>query len=383
MSPLLRVAGVLLLLGAAGCRPEGWSAEELRLIRSLSPVPPPPPSPTNGVADLPEAAALGARIFTDPGFSIDGQTSCATCHRPDLAFTDGQRVADLGRGAGTRNVPTVLGAAWGTWFFWDGRADSAWAQATGPLLNPSEHAIDAAAVQARVLAEYRAPMEALFGPLSGPLSGPAGDRPEQSLAQVGKVLEAFERTLPPPSTRFDRYVAALPAGGLFSPEEERGLRLFIGDAQCVSCHNGPLLSDRSFHTLGLPLPPTGQPDPGRARGATDVLRDPFNCRGEWADSPESAGAPGPQGCPELRYLDPSFPDWPAAFKTPGLRGVGQTAPYMHDGSMASLTEVLLFYNRLPGRAEIGHRELTLQPLRFQEADLAALEAFLRTLDADP
>ena len=169
---------------------------------------------------------------------------------------------------------------------------------------------------------------------------------------------------------------------MFSAEEERGLRLFIGDAQCVSCHHSPLLSDRSFHTLGLPLPPTGQIDPGRARGATDVLRDPFNCRGEWAD-----GAPGAassrESCPELRYLDPSFPDWPAAFKTPGLRGVGQTAPYMHDGSMVGLTEVLLFYNLLPGKARIGHRELTLQPLHLPEADLRALEAFLRTLDAEP
>ncbi|HNC98959.1 MAG TPA: cytochrome c peroxidase, partial [Myxococcota bacterium] len=344
------------------CAPDGWSEKELRTLKSLSPVPAAPASPGNSVADRAEAADLGRQIFFDPKFSADGNVSCSTCHMPDRAFADGQKVASVPRGVGTRNVPSVEGAAWNTWFFWDGRADSAWAQATGPLLNPIEHAATPELVRQRVVEQYAEPFTALFGGIS--------EDPMRVLAQVGKVVEAYERTLAPGPSRFDRYVAALPTETeILTAQEREGLRLFIGDAGCINCHNGPLFTDRSFHNIGLPY--TG--DGGRVFGASQALANPMNCEGAYSESTD---------CPELRYLDPAFADWPAAFKTPGLRNVSRTAPYMHDGSMADLQQVLLFYNQLPGEVRVGHRELTLVPLRFQSEDLVAIEAFLKSLESE-
>lgn len=359
---------LLLLLVGAGCQgAEGWSDREKALIATLSPLPEPPPRPSNRVADSPEAAELGRRLFADPGFSATGGTSCATCHEPDRHFTDGRPVA-VAIGTGTRNTPTIESAAWSTWYFWDGRADSAWAQATGPVRNPIEHGFDAPRTRERVLQVYAAEWQAIFGGVS--------DDPDRVLAEFGKAIEAFERTVGPGEARFDRYAAALAAGRdepILTDQERRGLRLFLGDAGCVNCHHGPLFTDHSFHNLGLPQIPKGGIDPGRALGATQVLEDPFNCRGAHSDG----GA-----CDELRYLDPSFPDWAAAFKTPSLRNVAATAPYMHDGSLASLEQVLVFYDTLPGQPLVGHRELTLEPLGLSDADRQALIAFLGTLSAE-
>lgn len=356
----------LLLLVACGGGAPAWTDLERARILSMSPLPPAPSRPSNAFADSPAAAALGESLFFDEGLSADGQTSCASCHVPDLHFTDGERVATA-LGTGTRNTPSIEAAAWGTWYFWDGRADSAWSQATGPLRNPIEHGMDAARVRERVLAGHAPAFEAVFGPVA--------DDADLVLVQVGKALEAFERTISPGEARIDRYVADLRAGTdstALTDEEKRGLQLFVGEAGCANCHHGALFTDGQFHNLGLPSVPDRGIDPGRARGAGDVLVDPFNCLGAYSDTKD---------CPELRYLDPSFPDFAAAFKTPSLRNVGHTAPYMHDGRFATLDEVLAFYDALPGQALVGHRELTLKPLRLSDRDRAALLAFLHTLDA--
>lgn len=362
-----------LALSAAACSSE-LTARERALVLTMSPVPDPPPSPTNAVADDPAAAALGKALFFDPALSADGTRSCATCHDPDKHFTDGLPFAAgvAGGPGGSRNVPSVETVAWQTWFFWDGRADSAWSQATGPIRNPVEMNNTAAAVRERVLVAYAEDWATLFGPVD--------DDPERVLTQVGKAIEAFERTITPGPSRFDQYVSDLRAGAsstALSEQEVRGLQLFV-DSGCANCHNGPLLTDHSFHNVGVPQVARGGLDAGRAIGAVQVLRDPLNCLGPYADHAEGQGPT--ELCPELRYLDSSFPDWPLAFKTPSLRNVTKTAPYMHDGSMATLDAVLIFYSELPGKPLAGHRELTLQPLRLTSADRADLVAFLGSLD---
>jgi cytochrome c peroxidase len=363
------------LLVALGCAtedgpPAPWTEAERAQLLAMSKLPAPPPRVTNRVADVPAAAALGAKVFFDPGFSSNGQVACATCHIPALHFTDGKVVAET-LAKGTRNTPSIETSAWQTWYYWDGRADSAWAQATSPLTNPIEHGLDAAGVRARVDAAYRSEFEALFGPLP--------DAPDAVLAQVGKVLEAYERTLSPGSNRFDRWLsdltAARPSTAL-TAQEESGLRVFLRQGDCVACHHGPLLTDHQFHNLGLPGPAI---DAGRVVGASKVLHDPFNCEGVYADvSPDSADP-----CAELAYLDPTFPDWPSAFKTPSLRNVAATAPYMHDGRFGTLDEVVDFYDELPGTPVVGHRELTLQPRELSDAQRADLAAFLGALTAGP
>ncbi|MEL6178536.1 MAG: cytochrome-c peroxidase, partial [Myxococcota bacterium] len=205
------------------------------------------------------------------------------------------------------------------------------------------------------------------------------DAINQVFSNVGKVLEAYQRRLIPGTSPFDRYVAALGAGdpeggGHLSKSAQRGLRAFMGDAQCINCHNGPLLTDMTFHNLGLPRLPeaVGKPDLGRTLGSVDVLASPFNCRGGYSDAPPDAR------CDELTYLNPRFEDFRGAFKTPTLRNVAKTAPYMHDGRFRSLEEVLGFYKSLPGEPELGHRELVLELL---DADVSSadLVAFLESL----
>ncbi len=358
------------LAGGLGCAVDtAWTEEERARIGQMTPIPAPPARPSNRWADDPDAAALGAALFFDPTLSRDGATSCASCHDPARGFTNGARFATTSLGTGARNVPPVHTAAWSTWYFWDGRVDSAWAQAMGPLTNPIEHGLDAAGVRAVVAERYASTFEAVFGGVS--------EDPEAVLVAVGKALEAYERTLRPPETRFDLAAAAVAAGGEpegYTPAETLGMKTFLR-RECVACHHGPLLTDQQFHNLGLPSIPKDGIDPGRARGAPQVLVDPHNCASRWSDAP-------PDACAELQYLDPSFDDWAAAFKTPSLRDVARTGPYMHDGQFDSLEAVVAFYDALPGKALVGHRELTLKPLNLTAAEREGLVAFLRTLSPE-
>lgn len=415
VAALTALAGIGAL---ASCGPSdadaAWSPAELRQIHSLSPIPPPPPSPGNRFADDERAARLGHQLFFDQRLSANGKVACATCHKPELYFTDGLMQAK-GVGQTARNAPTAMGTAWWPFLFLDGRKDSAWAQAMGPLEAEAEHGLDRLALAHLLAAHYRAPYQEIFGPLPPleqsqrfpPHARPVDlDRlhphavawatmlPEDQtavntvFANVGKALEAYERKLLPQPAAFDRYVAALKAGdpeggGHLNREARRGLRAFIGPAGCVDCHNGPLLTDRGFHNLGIPQAKTAEGvllpgvDAGRGRGAGLVKQDPFRCGEAYSDAKD---------CKELKYLNPLFEDFLGAFKTPSLRNVERTAPYMHAGQFASLQEVLSFYRTLPGQPRAGHRELTLRKLGGAVED-AELLAFLRSLTgplpADP
>ncbi|MCK6523920.1 cytochrome-c peroxidase [Myxococcota bacterium] len=405
----LPLLSLLLACGGPPQTSEGAASEtalterELAQALSLSPLPALPPSPSNRVADDPAAAALGRALFFDARMSSNGEVSCASCHQPARHFTDGERVAK-GVGVGKRNTPTLIGGVYSSWQFWDGRADTLWSQALGPIESPLEHGLDRVRVAHLVFNHHRAAYEAIFGPMP-PMDDrarfPEFGRPwpgepqgpdhqawirmaeadqgavNEVFANVGKALEAFQRTLTPQPSSFDRYVAARRAGdatggGHLSAEAERGLKLFVGEASCVLCHNGPNLADDAFHSLGLPTTPSEGLDMGRAVGARLVLSAEFNCAGPYSDTTD---------CPELRYLNPEFPDFILAFKTPSLRHVAQTAPYMHDGRFKTLDEVLNFYSTLPGEPPLGHRELTLKPLKLSPDELSALTAFLESLSA--
>ena len=148
-----------------------------------------------------------------------------------------------------------------------------------------------------------------------------------------------------------RCCAATPQpGGLLRADEVRGLRLFIGKAQCVSCHNGPLLSDQQFHNTGVPPRDAARPDRGRAAATAAVRSDEFNCLGPFSDA-------RPEQCQELRFMVTDDPALEGAFKTPGLRGVADRPPYMHAGQFATLEQVVRHYVAAP-HAAVGHSELT-------------------------
>ncbi len=394
-------------------------AEVQRILRLARPEAP-PPDETSRVADDPRAAALGRRLFEEPRLSFDGSFSCTSCHDPARHFTDGRAVA-MGRVERERSTPSLLDVAWQRWLNWDGSADTLWGQALDPIEHPDELAGDRLSV-ARLIAgdaAYRDAYEAIFGPLpsvdwgalptrarpwprqvrrppsdGGGAAGSAADEldlawraiPEPLreiidtiFVNVGKSIAAFERTLRWPESPFDRFVAALRRGdgdaaAKLSPAALRGARLFIGDANCRLCHNGPLLSDGEFHSVGIPPREGPAPrDPGRFAGAELLVNSPFNAIGRFSDDPT-----GPRG-ERVRTLARSPETW-GQFRTPSLRGVARTAPYMHAGQFATLHDVVRFYSTLEGQVIAGHhRETVLEPLGLSDAQIDDLVAFLESL----
>jgi len=397
---------------AAGA--DRWSTEDKAVLASLSlkRLPPLPVDPSNAVERLPAAVELGQRLFNDARFSSNGAVSCASCHDPQKQFQDGLPVG-RGVGTGSRRAMPIVGAGYSPWLFWDGRKDSLWAQALGPLEDAVEHGGNRTRYAHLVAEHYRKDYEALFHPmprLDGlPRdAGPHGSAAEKAawnamnirqrkevsrvFANIGKAIAAYEKSLQHEPSRLDRYVDAMLSGdraaqGALRANEVRGLRLFIGKAQCVSCHNGPLFTDQQFHNTGVPPRDAATPDRGRAAATAKVRADEFNCLGPFSDAQ-------PKQCQELRFMLSDDPALEGAFKTPGLRGVAQRPPYMHAGQFATLEQVVRHYVKAP-HAALGHSELTHRhdnaaagthaeraPIELTDTDMADLLSFLGTLSTD-
>ncbi len=384
---------------AAGCGEANFTDDEKRVIASLSlsALPPLPPNPSNRYADDPAAAALGEALFFDTGFSRDGTVSCATCHIPERQFQDD---LPLARGIGTtaRRTMPIAGTAYSPWQFWDGRKDSLWSQALGPLEDANEHGGDRTAFAHRMAARYRQSYEAVFGPLPdlGNLprhAGPLGDdgvtqawaemadderaAVDTVFANMGKAIEAFERTVLHAPTRFDRFADAIAngrqpeEGARLTPLEIEGLRLFIGRANCIDCHNGPRFTDDHFHNTGVPAAEGLPEDRGRAAAIEPVRKDPFNCLGRYSD----AGG----DCAELRFMLTDSHELERAYKTPSLRGAFSRPPYMHAGQLTTLADVIEHYSTAP-EPPSGHSQI--EPFSLNDRGREALAAFLGTLEDD-
>lgn len=275
--------------------------------------------------------ALGRVLFFDPRLSQSGRTSCATCHQPEHGFTDGRALAigDAGT-VGRRNTPTIVNRAFGRAQFLDGRAASLEQQALGPLLSPAEMGMTSALFAARFEqdVEFTHAFDAAFG------RGP-------TLELAARALAAFEATLASGNSPYDRFewlgdVNALSADAL------AGLRLFRGRARCTKCHAGPNLSDEAFHDVGA----------GLETRAADLGRE------------LASGLRADRG----------------KFKTPTLRNVARTAPYMHDGSLATLADVVAFY--ADGGRPDTNRDPELRELELTTVERAQLVAFLESLTGD-
>ncbi len=376
-----------------------WTAAEQQIIRGLwlATLPPLPLDPSNRYADNAQAAALGEKLFFDTRLSSNGQVACATCHQPALSFQDG---LPLSQGVGTtdRRAMPLVGTAYSPWFFWDGRKDSQWAQALGPLENPVEHGGNRTFYAQLVAQHYRAEYESLFGPLPDlsafPTNAAAVTDPEtlaawavlspeaqtqitQIFVNIGKAIAAYERTLRFAPTRFDQYAEAILTGDgadaqvVLTADEIAGLRLFIGKAACTNCHNGPLFTNNDFHNTGVPAVATLPEDMGRARGAQQLLADEFNCLSQYSDA-------DPSQCAELRFMVAEGHELVRQYKPPSLRDVAARPPYMHAGQFATLEEVFDHYNRAPA-APAGHSEL--EPLNLSTREQQQLIAFLQTLSS--
>jgi cytochrome c peroxidase len=290
--------------------------------------PPAAPSPTDNPTTQ-EKIALGKQLFFDPRLSGDNSKSCASCHLPGKAFTDGlPRAKGSGGKELTRNTPSLLNAGFNSAYFWDGRTGSLEEQALFPIQSPDEMNQDLSALEKELndIPGYVAQFRAVFG------SRVTADN-------IAKALAAFERTLVSRNSPFDRYLAG--DKGAISEEARSGWELFQGAAGCIRCHSGPNFSDGKFYRLGTTIRDQG-------RGAvTGEKRDFY------------------------------------AFRTPGLRDVARTAPYMHDGSMETLAQVVEFYYRGAPIQSPDGLPLDIAPLLGQSySEISAVVAFLESLTGE-
>ena len=286
-------------------------------------------------ADNPQSPAkieLGKRLFFDTRLSGDSSSSCSTCHSPDKGFTDW-----LPRSKGfkgvllRRNSPTVLNAAFNTAQFWDGRAATLDEQCKGPLLSPDEmNMVDETHLIARLNAvpEYRRDFQTVFN------AGP-------SLDNVARAVAAFERTLITPNARFDQYMQGNKKA--LTDQEKRGLVVFFGRGACSECHKGANFTDNLYHNLGTTAVKGNPEDLGRF---------------EITKKEEDRGA----------------------FKTPTLRDVSLHPPYMHDGSLATLRDVVDHYNK--GGARNPHLDPKIRQLHLTNDEINALVEFLEGLKGE-
>jgi cytochrome c peroxidase len=374
---VLGALGALLALttspgGAAGLL--GFEDGEIKRLVQHGPwSAPPPPDPSNAVSGRPEAIALGRRLFFDPRLSVTGAIACSTCHEPTRGFTDG-RARAVGLSPGDRNTPTLLDVARHRWFSWDGRADSLWSQSLKPIVDPREMGASAGHVARLVRddAELARLHAAAFG-------APPGTEPERALVQAGKALAAFVETVRSGRTPFDDFRDALARGDAAAaaryPEAaRRGARLFVR-SQCGACHFGPTFTNGEFHDVGVPyaLGPD-RVDAGRFEGIRKVRADRFNLLGPWSDDPTRATAV------KTRHVEATHASF-GQFKTPTLRNLRLTAPYMHDGRYATLRDVVLHYSELNMERVHVHGEQLLRPLKLTPPEIDDLVAFLESLTA--
>jgi cytochrome c peroxidase len=359
-----------------------FDAGEVSRVLAMSPLPEPPDDPTNAY-DLDERAArLGQYLFFDERLSGSGARSCATCHVPERGWSDGRPLARA-EGELTRRTMSLWNVAQQRWFFWDGRADSLWSQALQPLEEPREMAGDRAAI-ARVVATD-ADLRRAYGEVFG--SAPSSDAELDSgavdrvFANVGKALAAFERRIVSSDSPFDRFVEGLRGGdpqlvSELAPDARRGLKLFLGRANCHACHAGPNFTDREFHSNRVPARAELPLDLGRFDGVMRLQSDPFNGVGRFSDAPDG------EARAKLEHLPVTGHVW-GEFRTPTLRSVALGGPYMHQGQLDTLERVVQFYSdEIP--PSLGHGgETVLKPLSLSPQEKADLVAFLRSLTGAP
>tara|TARA_R110002111_G_scaffold117466_1_gene179421 strand:- start:10873 stop:11916 length:1044 start_codon:yes stop_codon:yes gene_type:complete len=272
-----------------------------------------------------EKIALGKQLFFDKRLSLDNTISCASCHAPDKGYSNADQFATGFKGQkGGRNSPTVINAAYNKFHFWDGRAGSLEEQALGPIANPIEMNLTIKEAVARINAipGYKTQFQKIFG----------SDATEETIA---KAIATYERTILCGDAPYDRFKAGDQKA--LSEGAQRGMKLFFGKAACSACHAGSNFTDHAFHNIGVGMD-AKEPDAGRK--AISKLG-------------------GDHG----------------SFKTPTLRDIGRSAPYMHDGSMQTLKEVVDYYNK--GGTPNAFLDEEIDKLNLTPQDVDDLVAFMK------
>lgn len=309
-----------------------------------------------------EKIALGERLYFDKRLSASGSVSCALCHDPANAFTNQEALSGGAFGnQGTRNAPTILNAMFSERLFWDGRAGSLEEQAKQPLTNPAEMGMgsyDLVVARVSSIAEYQKTFRRVF------------PRDGITIETIAKAIAAYERTQLSGNSQFDRFIGGDQAA--ITEAQKRGWKLFSGKAKCIECHSfsseSPFFTDFKFHNTGIGLAKSNfEALAVRARQVTGEIsaadlahKTEFSELGRFLVTRQSADI--------------------AAFKTPTLRDVELTRPYMHNGAFKTLLDVVKFYNQ--GGEKNPYLDKKMQPLGLSDSDVNDLVEFLRTLTSD-
>lgn len=273
----------------------------------------------------PAKIALGKQLYFDKRLSADQSISCASCHDPAKGWSNGEQFATgVGGKKGGRNSPTIINSAYNRFQFWDGREPTLEAQALGPIQNPIEMKMKLGDVEARLnkIEGYSKQFQAVFGS-------------DVTSSAIAKAIASYERTILSGDAPYDRFKAGDQSA--MSPAAQRGMKLFFGKAHCSACHTGPNFTDNGFHNIGVSIK-AKKPDEGRT-----VVSKLVEDRG--------------------------------SFKTPTLREIARTAPYMHDGSMKTLEEVVEHY--VKGGVANDQLDEEIYPLKLSKEEKADLITFLK------
>jgi cytochrome c peroxidase len=366
-------AALLLAAAAAGAQPLAWTAAERARIAAHGPWPPPTTrDPGNRASGQQVAIDFGARLFFDGRLSAPRTVSCAFCHQPERAWTDG-RATTQALAPGDRNTLALFNLRLQRWYGWAGSSDSLWMASLRAIVDPREMGASVAHVarEVRRRADLACDYRRAFGQ-------PPSDDDEQVAIDVVKALAAFQETLTTGRTPFDDFRDALvrddrAAMARYPAAAQRGLRLFIGRGSCALCHSGPNFSNGEFHDTGVPFfVRAGEVDPGRHAGLRQVQASPYNLLGRFNDDPTRANAIA------TRHARLDHRNW-GEWRTPSLRNVAATAPYMHNGSLATLRDVLRHYSTLPEDRLHADGERLLRALDLTDAEIDDLLAFLHSL----
>ncbi len=351
--------------------------------------------PSNQYLNNPNAIKFGEALFNDPSLSSTKTVSCASCHIAANAFMDSRTLA-LGKQQGLRNTPSLLNIGQQHWFFWDGRKDSLWSQALAPIENPKEHNLTRTELVHLIKANkrYKKQYKEIFGLslenkalLKLPQrAGPNGNikvlkkwkklSTEQRkginriFSNIGKAIASYVATIKSQPSRFDQYVQELATTGdsrLLNDSEKRGLKLFLSQKSgCINCHNSPVFSNKEFHNIGTGIKAK---DNGRSEVITELIHDPFNCLGDYSDAM-------PSQCLELKYMNKDKHALSGAFRTPSLRAISETGPYMHDGRYKTLQDVLKHYSEMKDKESL---ETDLPVINLSTQEQRDIIRFLLTL----
>jgi len=405
---------------------DGFSAEEWLRINDIAPLGKEMlPNPFNARSNDQNLARFGQMLFFEKEFSGPiksagpsgqvgevGKVGCVTCHDPRRYFIDSRTTDGVSHGVAltARSAPTLVNLGWYEWITWAGKHDSLCMQGANAPEAPTDVAstrlLYAHVLQRKYREEYNSafpatpldealdPMhpDAARFPMAGKPKATPGDPDgpwemmappdrrliNQIMANVGKATEAYERQLISRGSPFERYIAGdrLALGA----QAKRGLTLFIGKASCIECHTGPVMSDNRFHNLAVPQKaPVGMQDTGRYGDIPRVLSNPFNGAGEFSDDREA-------GMRKLMALSVEDTGTRGQFRTPSLHNIAETAPYMHDGSLKTLDDVVRLYNAGGGATGTypGTRDVKINAkLQLTEGEIADLVEFLKSLTGSP